>query len=79
MELRPEVRKFAELMERELRHNDWKPGWKGESELYLVQRLLQETAELVAVLRKGGDLGAEAADVANYAMMIADVSGWLAI
>ena len=95
MELRPEVRKFAELMERELRpelqqfalamesrlkENDHKGGWDRESPGWLYARLLEELAELLDALGFGSmeNIRREAADVANYAMMIADVAGCLA-
>lgn len=92
-EWRPEVRAFADLMEAQLRANDHKPGWKDDTDLDLFERLGQESAELLAALHRNakrlmwGDswvmedtvprVGAEAADVANFAMMIADVCGAL--
>lgn len=83
---RPEVKAFADLMEAQLRANDHKPGWKGEDCWPLMYRMREETLELHEVLMPGsrGDLPAwqrrvacEAADVANFAMMIADVCGAL--
>lgn len=83
---RPEVRAFADLMEAKLRANDHKPGWKGEDWWPLLYRLREETLELQEELAPGSrtDLlawsarvGREAADVANFAMMIADVCGAL--
>lgn len=90
---RPEVRAFADLMEAQLRANDHKPGWKNDSDLDLFERLGEESAELLAALHRHakrlswGDhwvmedtaprVGREAADVANFAMMIADVVGAL--
>jgi len=83
---RPEVRAFADLMEAQLRANDHKPGWKGEEWWPLLCRLREETLELQDALGPGSrtDLpawsarvGSEAADVANFAMMIADVCGAL--
>ena len=90
---RPEVRAFADLMEAQLRANDHKPGWKNDSDLDLFERLGEESAELLAALHRhakrlswGDDwvmedtaprVGREAADVANFAMMIADVVGAL--
>lgn len=84
---RPEVRAFADLMEAKLRANDHKPGWKTDHPLDLLSRMRQEVGELgqelVAGSRTTRDahqlrVGAEAADVANFAMMIADVCGALA-
>ena len=89
--LRPCVRRFAEAMERELRANDHKDGWDFEPPLVLLVRLREETRELARELRKrdvmyswdarvdamSARIAAEAADVANFAMMIADVCGGL--
>jgi hypothetical protein len=82
-EPRWQVRVFADAMERKLQLNDHKGGWEDCSIDYLIKRLRQETTELLAV---AGDRDArcltneeaervrdEAADVANFAMMIADV------
>lgn len=92
-EWRPEVRAFADLMEAQLRANDHKPGWKDDTDLDLFERLGEESAELLAALHRNakrlmwGDdwvmedtvlrVGREAADVANFALMIADVCGAL--
>ena len=73
-------------MEAKLRENDHKPGWKGENPWPLVERLFEEANELTEELQPGSrtdlgtwsaKIGAEAADVANFAMMIADVCGAL--
>jgi NTP pyrophosphatase (non-canonical NTP hydrolase) len=82
-EIRPEVFAFARLMEATLRKNDHKGGWKGCDIAYLKKRLCEEVVELVDAIRdmtRGGDPATgihETADVANFAMMIADVSGGL--
>lgn len=86
LELRPEVAAFAQLMERELRANDHKGGWAREHPGPLMDRLWEEARELSFYFGPGsrGDyatwaaqIGSEAADVANFAMMIADVCGAL--
>ena len=94
LRLRREVAAFAQLMERKLRENDYKGGWRNEDTEALLTRLQQEAYELqvatetsgawcsyppAAVLGKKGrnTIGREAADVANFAMMIADVCGAL--
>lgn len=95
LDLRPEVRAFALHMERKLRDNDHKGGWKECDAKALFRRLLEEAEELAHAIDpvaqrchsgedRGGAyadwpavIGAEAADVANFAMMIADVSGSL--
>jgi len=79
---RPEVRAFADLMEAQLRANDHKPGWKNERTLPLFSRLLDEVAELGRQFYYEDDfdaecVGPEAADIGNFAMMIADVCGAL--
>jgi NTP pyrophosphatase (non-canonical NTP hydrolase) len=90
---RPEVRAFADLMEQTLRANDHKGGWEAEHPHHLFDRLKEEAGELRFVLHHNSPfthnsalgatpewkahLGREAADVANFAMMIADVCGAL--
>ena len=76
--LRPEVRWFAEQMERRLRANDHKGGWLGDQLHTLFDRLKEETSELEQELWKLADehyghqaVVKEAADVANFAMMVA--------
>ena len=77
IKLRPEVRRFAEQMELKLRENDHKGGWLDEHIYWLIQRIGDEHKELIeAVLFKTDDVHAiikECADVANFAMMVADV------
>ena len=83
---RPEVRAFADLMEAKLKANDHKSGWKSEMVWPLIERLREETDELHIEVDAGERadsddwrkrVGNEAADVANFAMMIADVCGAL--
>lgn len=80
--VRPEVARFAELMEQKLRGNDHKGHWRGASLSYLIARLREECGELIdAVLYEEdstpGHITEEAVDVANFAMFIADVAGAL--
>lgn len=91
--VRPQVAAFALRMEQELRANEHKGGWTGESPVRLAIRASQraggllEEAEDYLEARRGldptyaGDIavsvGHEAADLANYAMMVADVCGAL--
>ena len=78
-ELRPEVLAFARLMEAQLRENDHKGGWHGADEDYLLKRLNDEVIELTEACDQRGyapksqrkNVGREAADVANFAMMLA--------
>ena len=73
-------------MEAQLRANDHKGGWRGDTAAALHKRLLEETEELSEALNWRSaflgvadpeKIGSEAADVANFAMMIADVCGAL--
>ena len=78
IKLRLEVQWFAEQMELALRDNDWKGGWQADPQLSLLHRIRQETTELQRCLLPriyGGNpklVIREAADIANFAMMIAD-------
>jgi hypothetical protein len=78
--LRPEVEWFARKMEDKLRENDFKGGWKNDGVIELWERLDEEASELKSVLSSGAVREyrtkhgiREAADVANFAMMIADL------
>jgi len=80
--VRPEVKAFAVLMERQLRANDWKGGWDQEHPRSMLRRLREETDELdaevpvrftpVAIAHRMR-IGKEAADIGNFAMMVADL------
>ena len=70
LELRPEVAAFAQAMENALRENDWKGHWRHCSGTYLFNRLRGEVNELSRASTSARLK--EAADVANFAMMIAD-------
>jgi len=78
--LRDDLAWFANKMELVLRCNDHKSHWTNLTPQQLYTRLQQETHELAQEMERYGTLdgGAwkiikEAADVANFAMMIADV------
>lgn len=79
--LRPVVREFAAGMEAKLRMNDHKPHWRTCSLEYLRARLSQEVAELDGALEDGDPrlVRGEAVDVANFAMMLADVAAMRAL
>lgn len=94
---RLEVRRFAEVMEKELRENDHKGHWKDCTLGYLFKRLDEEVEELRSAVSEAhvnsfisddGGVGvngvpydcmavrkirSEAADVANFCMMIVDI------
>lgn len=79
---RPSVRWFAEQMELALQRNDRKGGWSNCSDDFLWQRLGSEREELRYAMFPDDpsavdkeQVVAEAADVANFAMMIADNHG----
>lgn len=83
---RTQVIAFARLMEQKLQENDHKSGWLGIPNLDLLDMLDDEVKELrMAVIANkenqgdpsGPEVGLEAADVSNLAMMIADVFGAL--
>ena len=79
MTLRPEVLRFAENMEKKLREHDDRPGWKDNAPEALLARLRQETDELDEAIASrmqttsSSEVMDEAADVANFCMMIHDV------
>ena len=79
--MRIEVKRFAEAMENRLQENDHKPGWKNAKLPLLFRRLREEVDELFDATLPIDEwemnteaIGKEAADVANFAMMIADIS-----
>lgn len=76
-----EVIRFAAVMEEKLIANSHKGGWDGLSNRYLLRRLRTEVRELERELDcpfpKPKKIAKECADIANFAMMIADNSGGL--
>jgi len=79
VQLRQSVIDFAELMELILQDNDYKDGWKEVSKNYLWKKLLIEIDELKEALIdypyhgcNAKEVKKECADIANFAMMIAD-------
>lgn len=83
--IRPQVLRLAEAMEERLKKNEWKGGWHTMTATALFKRLGQEIAELRRETKRKPHpsqtdyIRHEAADVANFAMMIADVCGALGI
>uniref|UniRef100_A0A6M3K3H0 Uncharacterized protein n=1 Tax=viral metagenome TaxID=1070528 RepID=A0A6M3K3H0_9ZZZZ len=74
--VREEVLEFALDMERKLKKNDYKKHWKECSLEYLQNRLKNELQELNFLLKKISnkrEVINECADIANFAMMIADI------
>jgi NTP pyrophosphatase (non-canonical NTP hydrolase) len=81
MNVRESVKWFSEQMESKLKENDKKGGWDNCNIYWLIGRLKEETNELLNAVDLHRDLGAskeniikESADVANFAMMIADIA-----
>lgn len=85
MKIRKEVLQFAQDMERKLQANDHKGGWKDEDYDWLFDQMKKELKEVEEIFDKLSwsslyDLDDsvkksiidELADVANFAMMIAD-------
>ena len=73
------VLKFAEVMITKLGENNWKKHWTNSrvSTVFLIDRLKEEVVELQRACERRGnkshvEIQREAADVANFAMMIAD-------
>lgn len=75
-QLRSEVQWFAKQMEKRLQENNYEGGWSGESFIYLFARLRDEVQELADCQTYAPNCPEgfvrEAADVANFAMMIAE-------
>lgn len=75
--VRPAVMWFAEMMEAKLAKNDHKGGWNNCDLQYLSMRLTQERKELTEAIKSRNKqrIIDECADIANFAMMIADRFG----
>ena len=78
MEYRNEIKSFAEHMEIMLKTNEYKDGWRDFTDEYLLKRLFEHFEKLKERILEGGSsilIIQEAANVANYAMFIADNTG----
>jgi hypothetical protein len=75
--IRPEVRRLALAMEAKLRKNDEKGGWADMDQWQMYHRMIDECRELTNALvgMNPKFILDECADVANFAMMIADKYG----
>lgn len=73
-DVRPEVISFALDMERILRLNDYKGGWKHESIFYLTMNLRKEYIEVMECIEEYDyiHLSYELKDLANTCMMLND-------
>lgn len=77
--IRSEVKWFAEQMESKLQENDHKGGWQQCGKYWLFERMQEEMTELLQELslfsndaKNENRIIRECADIANFAMMIAD-------
>lgn len=70
----PAVAQFAENMRRKLRQNEHKGSWLGVRPEHYVMRIMDEVDELQTALALGDPKAIidECADIANFAMFIAD-------
>lgn len=69
--LRASVLWFAQEMERRLRENDHKPGWKGDTTGSLIERIPSKLQFLRIDHEMKKPLAKRTADIANFAMMAA--------
>jgi len=69
---RDELLTFAVIMEQRLRANDHKTGWANLTNQWLLMRVRQELKELERALKDRSNVHDEAADAANFLMMISD-------
>lgn len=78
LKIRKEVILFSEMMEKKLRENDYKGGWKSCTADYLEARAVDEMKE-VFNCKNTHNIGLieECADVANFLMMLCDIEGKL--
>lgn len=77
--LRPEIVRFAGLMEMKLLKHDPIRGqrWKGTDADYHLERIEWIIEELKTAVSNHEKVGIKAADLANHAMMLADQAGEL--
>ena len=66
---------FQRQMQAKLAENQHKPSWRTQPDVMLIWLFLVEVGELlqaIAIRRPAAEVVAEAADVANFAMFLAD-------
>ena len=79
--MRPIVAKFAEVMEKRLKENDWKGGWGQCNPAWLLSKAIDKLAFLGITISADPCTASNetiislAADAANYAMMVVDLEG----
>ncbi|MBC2258870.1 hypothetical protein [Listeria booriae] len=73
IEVRQEVKLFAERMEKRLQAHDDRPGWKNERTDYLYALLVSKVDKLGITNDSSRESNLKlTADIANFAMMIHD-------
>jgi NTP pyrophosphatase (non-canonical NTP hydrolase) len=73
--IRPELEWFVQQMEQKLKENDHKQHWQNNHPYKLLDNLYEEAKELeeaIVMNFSAKEIIKECADVANFAMMIAD-------
>jgi hypothetical protein len=77
--LRPEVKRFAGLMEMKLLKHDPALGqqWKDKEPVDVFSHINDLMNELEVAISNNRRIGLKAADVANHAMILADLAGEL--
>lgn len=76
--MRTELEVFAELMEQQLQDNAHKGGWKDAHPMCLMKKIDEHTALLRSELEVNNwDVEKIALSIANYAMMMVDVTSGL--
>lgn len=72
--MRTELEQFALRMEHKLQENDNKPHWSGLTMNLLMHELTKKHARLLDAVcdNNHGQIIRHSADLANYAMMLAD-------
>lgn len=80
-EVRPELGAFAKLMESRLRENAGRGDWRTFNFYYLAACLTANVGHMIKAFQadKPDAVLKSAADAANYAMMISDLFGGLAL
>ena len=77
-DIRPEVAMFAEVMEKQLKANENKGGWKHCDSSFLMKELQRNYDALWSLdYEDKAHILRRAANIANFAMMIADNWGRL--
>jgi hypothetical protein len=70
--MREEVERFAEAMEEKLKDNDWKSGWGGCSDLYILEKIYHKLDIISHNLVEDIPTEDACVDLGNYVMMLFD-------